>query len=80
MGRQLTVRDVSDQVAERLAKLSAARGQSVNTMVKEILEEAVGESARRRRLERYVSWTEQDLVEFENSLKAQRTIDGDLWR
>lgn len=80
MGRQLTVRGVSDQVAERLTKVSAARGQSVNTTVNDILEEALGEAARRRRLLRYVTWTADDLAEFDDSLKAQRTVDDSLWR
>jgi plasmid stability protein len=80
MGRQLTVRGVPDDVANRLSKMSAARGQSINTTVKEILEEAVGEPARRRRLDRYITWTEQDLAEFQQSLKAQREVDDDLWR
>jgi plasmid stability protein len=80
MSRQLTVRGVPDDVANRLSKMSAARGQSINTTVKEILEEAVGEPARRRRLARYITWTEQDLAEFQQSQKCQREVDDDLWR
>lgn len=80
MTRQLTVRGVPDDVAERLETLSRAQGRSINTTVKSILEEAVGENARRRRLKRYVTWTESDLAEFDEAVGAQRTVDERLWR
>ncbi len=35
---------------------------------------------RRRRLARYVTWTAEDLAEFEQALAEQRTIDGEVWR
>ena len=80
MAKQLTVRGVSDEVADRLAKLSKSRGQSLNTTINILLAQAVGEDERRRRLERYVGWTQADLAEFEEELAAQRTIDDALWR
>jgi adenine-specific DNA methylase len=46
----------------------------------EILERAVGTEERRRRLERYATWSPADRVEFEEALRAQRTIDDELWR
>jgi hypothetical protein len=80
MGRQITVRGVSDHVADRLEKLSRIRRRSVNSIVNEILEDAVGEGARRRRLERYATWTEHDVVEFDVALASQRTVDDEIWR
>jgi plasmid stability protein len=80
MGKQLTVRGVPDEVIERLEKLSRARGRSVNATVKEILGEAVGADERLRRLERYVTWTPDDLAEVIEAIAAQRTVDADLWR
>ena len=80
MAKQLTVRGVSDEVADRLAKLSKSRGQSLNSTINILLAQAVGEDERRRRLERYVGWTQADLAEFEEELAAQRTIDDALWR
>lgn len=79
MSKQLTVRGVSDDVADRLAKLSKSRGQSLNTTINILLAQAVGEDERRRRLERYVGWTSADLAEFEEALAVQRTIDDALW-
>jgi plasmid stability protein len=79
MAKQLTIRGVSDEVGQRLEGLSRARGKSVNTVVLEILEGAVGVNERRNRLTRYMTWTPDDLVEFNDALAAQRTIDDPLW-
>ncbi len=68
MGKKLTIRGVSEEVGRRLESLSQARGQSVNSTVLEILESAVGVDERRRRLERYATWTGEDLKEFEDAL------------
>ncbi len=78
--RQLTIRGVSDEVARRLANLSRERGESLNSTVRRILEEAVGADERRARLERYATWSADDLDAFERALAAQRVIDADLWR
>ena len=79
VSKQLTIRGVPSTVAERLETLSRLRGQSLNATVNEILVEAVGEDARRRRLERYATWTPADLTEFEDNVAAQRGIDASLW-
>lgn len=80
MAKQLTIRGVSDEVGQRLERLSRARGQSLNTTVLSILESAVGVDERRQRLERYMTWTQEDLEEFNEALAHQRTIDDALWR
>jgi plasmid stability protein len=80
MARQLTVRGVSEEVGRRLETLSKTHGKSVNRLILEILEAAVGVDRRRERLKRYVTWTEQDLREFEEALASQRVIDDELWR
>ena len=79
MTKQLTIRGVPKPVAERLETLSRMRGQSVNATVNEILLDAVGDDALRRRLERYATWTPVDLAEFEGALAVQRKIDASLW-
>ena len=80
MAKQLTIRGVSDEVGQRLESLSRARGQSLNAIVLEILEAAVGVDERRRRLARYATWTPDDLKEFNEALATQRPIDDPLWR
>jgi hypothetical protein len=78
MTKPLTIRGVSDEVRQRLEGLSRARGQSINTVVLEILEDAVGVTERRKRLARYTTWTPDDLAEFNHALAAQRTVDDRL--
>lgn len=80
MAKQLTIRGVPDEVSRRLTNLSRERGESVNTTLRWILEQAVDVNARRQRLARYATWTAEDLAEFEQALAAQRVIDADLWR
>jgi plasmid stability protein len=80
MTRQLTVRGVPDEVAQKLEQVSRARGQSVNATVNEILRQALGSSERRRRLERYATWTASDLREVLEAVSPQRTVDDRTWR
>jgi plasmid stability protein len=75
VGNRLTIRDVSDELCQRLKSLSRARGQSLNVTVLSILEAAVRVDERRRRLTRYTTWTQEDLKEFSEALAAQRTIE-----
>jgi plasmid stability protein len=79
MSRQLTIRGVPDDVADRLERLSRVRGRSINATVNEILQESLGENPRRRRLQRYVTWSEDEAAAIDAAIAAQRTIDDDLW-
>lgn len=37
-------------------------------------------ATRLERLARYVTWTDEDVSAFNDALRAQRTIDDDIWR
>jgi plasmid stability protein len=80
MAGQLTVRNVPKELARRLAKLAEASGRSVNAVVLALLERGTGLDGRRALLERYTTWSEDDVEDFERSLRVQRTIDRDLWK
>jgi len=80
MPRQLTIRNVPDEVGRRLSRVSRDRGESVNTVVVRILTDSVGVDARRSRLARYATWTEADATAFDQALASQRVIDAELWR
>jgi len=80
MSKQLTIRAVPDDVARQLERVSHESGRSVNSVVNDILAEAVGEQGRRRRLQRYATWTPHDEAEFEQALQAQRQVDEAMWR
>lgn len=80
MPRQLTIRGVPDEVGRRLKSLGRTRRQSVNALVLEILTAAVDVNSRRQRLERYATWTQEGLDDFQQALADQRRIDEELWR
>jgi hypothetical protein len=80
MSRQLTIRGVSEEIGQRLERLSRERGQSLNATVLAILGSAVGVNERRQRLTRYATWTAAEAEEFNETLAVQRTTDDPLWR
>ncbi len=80
MPRQLTIRNVPDEVARRLERLCRERDESLNTTVVKILTESVGVDARLTRLRRYTTWTAEEVAGFNDALGQQRVIDADLWR
>ena len=80
MPGQLTIRNVPDEVADRLKRLSRERGSSVNSTVLELLARAVDVRSRRARVEEYATWTDEDVEDFDRALAAQRVIDDELWQ
>jgi len=80
MPSQLTIRGVSDELNRRLSDQAKSSGKSVNAVALGILEAAVGIDERRRRLDRYMTWSPRDRTEFDAALRVQRGIDHDLWR
>jgi hypothetical protein len=80
VAKQITVRGVTPELSRRLQRLSKARRESLNTTMLSILRRAVGVKERRQALARYATWTSEDLREFEEALRAQRVIDGALWK
>ena len=80
MPRQLTIRNVPDEVARRLKRMSRERDESLNSTLVHILTGSVEVDARRARLQRYVTWTPEDVTAFNGALDPQRVIDADLWR
>ena len=78
--KQITIRNPSPELASRLKSLAEARGESLNSTILYLLERAVGVDARRAHLEKYMTWSDADLEEFESMLAEQRQIDADLWK
>ena len=77
---QLTIRTSDPELHERLKALAAARGVSLNTLVVELLSQAVDANARRRRLLRYATWSDEDLEAFDRATEGQREIRDEDWR
>ncbi len=75
----MTIRGVSEEVADKLRETAEARGISVNTLVLELLERAVDHTERRTRLARYATATKADADALEDAIRAQRVIDARDW-
>ena len=79
MPAQLTIRNVSPALSERLKALAAERELSMNATVLAILERAVGIDARRQWLLSFATWADEKKEEFDAELRAQRVIDESDW-
>ena len=77
--KQITVRNVSAELRRRLKELSESRGESVNATILYILRQALDVNERRKRLARYATWSQADRAEFDDALRAQRSIDDSIW-
>ena len=77
--RQITIRHPSPELARRLKAVAESRGESLNSTILRLLEEALGFEARRDRLLRWATWTADDAAEFDDALRAQRVVDAELW-
>ena len=77
MAKQIVIRDVSRELFRRLETLAEAKALSLSATVLGILEAAVGVGGRRARLTRSGTWTEQDCSQFDETLRAQRTVEKD---
>lgn len=78
--KQITIRHPSPELTQRLKAVAEARGESLNATVLRLLEESLGIRARRERLVRWATWTDEDARELEGALRAQRVVDDELWR
>ena len=77
---QLTIRNVDEDLSERLRAISAVAGESLNATVLRILRDAVGVDARRKRLLRLATWTKEEADEFDAVLREMRVVDEKLWK
>jgi len=78
--KQITIRNPAPALTEKLKAIAAERGESLNATILRLLEDAVGTSERERWLEGFATWTEDERVELDEALRAQRQVDEELWR
>jgi len=79
----ITVKQMSPQLLERLRSQARKRKISLNLLVKEILAQGVGLSEGARVFNDLSdlagSWTEEEAREFEKNTRPFREIDAELW-
>jgi plasmid stability protein len=82
--RHLTIRNVPDEVADRLAEERRARGRSLNQTVLELLAQALGVENRALRSNGLAAlagtWSPDEAQEFERAIEFLGELDDDVWR
>ena len=82
--RNLTIRNVPQELAEALEKEKRRRGKSLNQTVLQLLSQCLGvrSGARRRNgLAKLAgTWTAEEHSEFEHAIASTEQIDVELWR
>ena len=64
----------------KLRAMADAEGTSVNALLVRVLERLTSTEERRRRLERYATWTEDEATAFDTALANQRVVDKADWQ
>jgi plasmid stability protein len=80
--KNLTVRNVPDDLAKALKLEKRRRGESLNKTVIELLSQGLGVGRTRSNgLGRLAgSWTEEEYQRFEKAVAGFEQIDEELWR
>jgi plasmid stability protein len=80
--RNLTIRNVPDELAEALEREKSRRSGSLNQTVIELLSQGLGVDAPRSNgLARLAgTWTAEEHQEFDASVASFEEIDAELWR
>ena len=79
--QRITLRNVSPELARKLKNRALLAGTSLNSLILNLLEEAMDHDQRYEHLkQRYATWTQDDFEEFQQSLAAQRMVDDALWQ
>ncbi len=82
--KQLTVRNVSPEIAKALEQEKQRRGQSLNQTVLELLRQVLGLAPQSRYdngLGRLAgTWGEEELKKFEESMAVFEQVDEEIWR
>lgn len=88
--RQMTLRDIPDEIEIVARNEASKQGVSLNkaflTLLRKGTQQTIAQSPavnrhRESRFSRFCGiWTDEDAVEFDNSLLEQRKIDNEAWQ
>lgn len=81
--KQITIRNVSSPLAERLKQERAITGKSLNQLVLDLLHQSLGMTSDRRYDNGLGAlagtWSDQEHEEFEKNTEVFEQIDEELW-
>ena len=80
--KNITVRNVPDELAKALQRERTRRGQSLNQTVIDLLKQRLGVGvARSNGLARLAgTWTEEESARFEDAVAPFERVDEELWK
>jgi plasmid stability protein len=80
--RNLTIRNVPEDLARRLEEEKRLRGRSLNQTVLDLLARALGLGSGRRSnglASLAGTWSAEDVAHFEAALRFSEELDAELW-
>ena len=82
--RAITVRNIPEEVAQLIQRVSAHTGLSLNKTILQLLKERVELEEGRRRVFHDLDhlagkWTEEEAANFDRDLAEHRIVDDELW-
>ena len=82
--KQLTLRDIPEDVESEIRRIARERGKSINKTVGDLLREALGmedSTERKRDLSDFSgTWDEEEAAEFEKATEVFEEVDEELWK
>ncbi len=86
--KQITLRDIPDNIAKAIEKKSKKEKLSLNRTIISLLERGAGVASRKKSIESLYhdldhlcgAWSKKEAEEFEKNMKSQRKIDEELWK
>lgn len=84
--KSITIHGLDDRLSEEIERKAKQDGLSLNKTIKRLLEEALGLSLKRKtdRSSEFAEflgvWSDEDLTQFEESIRDFETIDSKDWK
>ncbi len=80
--KAITLRNLPPHVEQVVRRRAAEERWSLNRTVVRMLEEAVGSRSEEKEIleELAGTWSREEADEFDQALKAQRSIDPEVWK
>jgi plasmid stability protein len=82
--KQLTLRDIPDDLEREIRRIARERGTSINKTVRQLLCESLGidqSSGKKRDLSEFAGfWNKKEAEEFDKATEVFEKVDEELWK
>ena len=80
---QITLRDLDPIVEKKIRKVAKETGKSINRVVKDLISKSAGSEkkpAAHSLIKLAGGWTDQEAIEFFDSIRSCEQIDEEMWK